>query len=96
MNFSFSLFLGRVLPAPKLVYGRGESHPMMPKDGTWNMRNLHFIDARQMQDFGVINTTYIKDQDINTFLKALVGAGRDMGIQFFLNCFLLLITEHVA
>ena len=81
MNFLY--FLGRVLPAPKLVYGRGESSPMVPKDGTWNMRNFHFVDARQMQDFGVLNITHITDQAINTFIGALVRAGRNMGIYLF-------------
>ena len=85
MNFLY--FLGLVLPAPKMVYGRGECSPMVPKDGTWNMRNFQFVDARQMQDFGVLNITHITDQAINTFIGALVRAGRNMGIYFYFLLF---------
>jgi len=78
------LVLGRVLPAPKLVYGQGEVSTMVPKDGTWNMRNLKFVDAKQMLHFGVINlTNQVNDQGINTFIASLKRAGQEMGITSF-------------
>ena len=84
INWQFLyLILGRVLPAPKLVYGQGEVSTMVPRDGTWNMRNLKFIDAKKMLHFGVINlTNQLNDQGINTFISALTRAGQEMGNSF--------------
>jgi len=39
---------GRVLPAPKLVYGQNETSSLVPRDGVWNMKNYKFIDAKSM------------------------------------------------
>ena len=81
---------GRVLPAPKLVYGQNETSSLVPRDGVWNMKNYKFIDAKSMSHFGVINITRTDDKAINTFIGALTAAGREMGmirlnILFLLN-----------
>ena len=71
---------GRVLPAPKLVYGQNETSSVVPRDGVWNMRTLKFIDAKVMTHFGLINITRTDDRAINTFIGALTAAGREMGM----------------
>lgn len=77
------MFLGRVLPAPKLAYGAQESSSIVPRDGVWNMRNTKFIEAKTMNHFGFLNITRCPDQDIVTFVGALKRAGQEMGLYIF-------------
>ncbi len=71
--------LGRVLPAPKLVYGERETCSIVPREGVWNMRNMKFIEAKSMNHFGLINITRCGDREIDYFISALTKAGQDMG-----------------
>ena len=73
------IFIGRVLPPPKLAYGKNEVTSIVPRDGVWSMSNLKFVDARTMSHFGVINITQTDDRAINTFFNALTAAGREKG-----------------
>ena len=73
------IYSGRVLPAPKLVYGDRESSTMVPKDGVWNMRSMKFIEAKAMNSFGLINLTRCGDREIGFFISSLTKAGREMG-----------------
>ena len=64
-----------------MVYGVNESSPMIPKDGTWNTKNLRFIEAKQVLHFGVINIApQINNDAINTFIGALTRAAQDLGM----------------
>ena len=77
------MYSGRVLPAPKLVYGDRESSTMVPKDGVWNMRSMKFIEAKAMTSFGLINLTKCGDREIGIFTSSLTKAGREMGKEIF-------------
>lgn len=80
-NFVFFL-IGRVLPAPALVYGPQERSTVTPRDGTWNMRGLQFVDARAIGKFGVLNLTRVNQQQIQAFMQALSKASTEMGTRF--------------
>ena len=65
-----------MLPAPKLDFG--ESY-MVPRDGVWNMRNLKFIEAKEMYSFGLINITKCGDHETEFFISSLTKVGCEMG-----------------
>ena len=65
-----------------MVYGDRETSRVVPKDGTWNMRNLKFVDAKAIGKFGVLNITWVEEDHIQTFLKALGKATAEMGTDF--------------
>lgn len=79
------MYRGRVLPTPKLVYGRNESQIIIPNDGVWNMTNMKLIEPKTLNCFGVINMTRCTDKDVSTFLGVLMKAGGEMGLLQFLN-----------
>ena len=73
--------MGRVLPAPSLVYGRGEVDVAVPTDGTWNMVNKKFVDAKPMNNWGIINVSYgVDDDKIHFFAEKLAAAAKGMGM----------------
>ena len=61
----------------------------MPKDGTWNMANRKFIEAKDMASWGVLNITRVNDREIETFAlqlhKAATGMGKLFGRFFLLH-----------
>ena len=75
---------GRVLPNPKLMYGGGPRNASFdPKNfGSWNLKDLPFLEGKQMQSWAVVSfTTKRWEVDgLPDFLKELVRVARLCGM----------------
>ncbi len=68
-----------MLSSPILVYGDKESSKIDPIHGVWNMRNVKFIEAKEMYSFGLINITKCGDHETEFFISSLTKVGCEMG-----------------
>ena len=74
---------GRVLPAPTLIYGTAENE-CVPRDGSWNMIGLKFIDAKCLKNWGIISIAYdVDERSIDNFARNLFSAGSKLGQSIF-------------
>ncbi|PIA49690.1 hypothetical protein AQUCO_01300448v1 [Aquilegia coerulea] len=67
---------GRVLSAPKLKVGNGQS--LIPRDGRWNFMNKKLRRPVGIQSWAVVN--FNAYHDVRWFCEKLIRSGRDKGL----------------
>eukprot|EP01029_Cantina_marsupialis_P011809 TRINITY_DN262_c0_g1_i1.p1 TRINITY_DN262_c0_g1~~TRINITY_DN262_c0_g1_i1.p1 ORF type:complete len:990 (+),score=330.83 TRINITY_DN262_c0_g1_i1:54-3023(+) len=75
----------RILPEPMLAYGAKKT--LKPRDGAWNMRDLKFVDAKELNCWGVVNFCgHLRYVDADAIVDKQVELMQNCGIRVSMTC----------
>ncbi|CAN6471914.1 unnamed protein product [Victoria cruziana] len=86
INFSdqFVKLEGRILPSPKLVFGKGES--FVPRNGRWNFTQKQMFKPMSTERWAIVN--FSARCDVGHLARELVNVGNNKGILGGINSLL--------
>lgn len=74
---------GRVLPAPRLLYGKESREPeVVPSQGAWNLKDKRVETGSVVQSWAVVVIGRAQEQEIRAFLSELITTCQDTGVSF--------------
>ncbi|CEF69226.1 Protein argonaute-4 [Strongyloides ratti] len=83
INPSMIELKGRVLQAPKLLYGGRNRTTALPNQGVWDMRNKHFHTGIEVKVWAIAcfaQSVHVKESDLRNFTTSLQRISSDAGM----------------